>query len=69
MGGCVGQYRTGIWGYPYLVAHTGRDGGGGGGGVVKPVASHIAPTRRYQAPYIVGFPLPSLTHFKPVRPA
>ena len=68
--GQSGQYRTGIWGYPYLVAHAGRDGGGGGGGcVVKPVASHIAPARRCQAPYIVGLPLPSLTRFKPVRPA
>ena len=46
----------------------GGGGGGGGGGVcvVKPVASHIAPA---QAPYIVGLPLPSLTRFKPVRPA
>ena len=40
-----------------------------GGCVVKPVASHIAPARRYQAPYIVGLPLPSLSRFKPVRPA
>ena len=48
-----------------LVAHAGRDGGC----VVKPVASHIAPARRCQAPYIVGLPLPSLTSFKPVRHA
>ena len=47
--------------------NAGRDGGGGGGCVVKPVASHIAPARRYQAPYIVGLPLSSLTRFKPVR--
>ena len=39
-----------------------------GGGVVKPVASHIAPARRCQAPYIMGLPLPSLTRFKAVRP-
>ena len=37
--------------------------------VVKPVASHIAPAQRCQAPYIVGLPLSSLTRFKPVRPA
>ena len=42
-------------------------GGGGGVGVVKPVTSHIAPTRRCQAPCIVGLTLPSLTRFKPVR--
>ena len=48
-----------------VVAYAGRDGGC----VVKPVASHIAPARRCQVPYIVGLPLPSLTRFKPVRPA
>ena len=29
--------------------------------------SHIAPTRRCQAPFIVGLPLPSLTRFKASR--
>ena len=57
-----------VLGIPVFVGG-GGGGGGGGGDVVKLVASHIAPARRSQAPYIVGLPLPSLTHFKPVRPA
>ena len=48
----------------------GGGGGGGGRGVwLKLVASHIAPARRCQAPYIVGLPLPNLTRFELVRPA
>ena len=47
-----------------LVAHAGRDGGV----CCESYRSHVAPTRRCQAPYIVGLPLPSLTLFKAVRP-
>ena len=47
-----------------MVAHVGHDGGV----CCESCRSHITPTRRCQAPYIVGLPLPSLTRFKAVGP-
>ena len=46
------------------MAHAGRNGCV----CCESCRSHIAPTRRCQAPYIMGLPLPSLTRFKVVRP-